>query len=155
MQMDFTCETFINDHQKVSPEAYLPKNLSVFWIDAILDAHLSLDASRKSISSAIITFACSALVQELGEELDELHLELFLQELILEKLERINIKAGVTNSGFVYFPAELDEIFTGPHYSAEHMVTLLKLVAGAIEWEKRWSEKPLQDCPGIAGFAGA
>jgi hypothetical protein len=79
-------------------------------------------------------------VKELGEEPEGLHVDLFLQELILEKLDRINSKAGVTNSGFAYIPAEIDEIFTGPHYSVEHMATLLQLVAGAIEWEKRWAQ---------------
>jgi len=140
IQKEFLYEVFARDHKEVSPEAYLPKNLHTFWIDAILEAKLSDDVSKQSISSAIITLACTVLVQELGEQLDELHRDLFLQELILEKLDRINIKAGVTNSGFAYVPAELDEIFTGPHYSAEHMATLLKLVAGALEWEKRWTQ---------------
>jgi hypothetical protein len=138
IQKDFSYEAFASDHKRA--DAYLPKNLQSFWIDEILEAKLSDDASRNSVCSALISCACTALVKELGEELDDLHRDLFLQELILEKLDRINIKAGVTNSGFAYVPAELDEIFTGPHYSAEHMATLLKLVAGAVEWEKRWAE---------------
>jgi len=138
IQKESLYEAFAREHKEVSPEAYLPKNLPTFWLDAILEAKLSDAVSKESASSAIITFACAVLVKELGEELDQLHLDLFLQELILEKLDRINVKAGVTNSGFAYVPAEMDEIFTGPRYSAEHMTTLLKLVAGAIEWEKRW-----------------
>jgi hypothetical protein len=140
IQKESLYEAFARDHKEAIPEAYLPKNLHTFWIDAILEAKLSDDVSKQSISSAIISFACTVLVQELGEELDGLHTDLFLQELILEKLDRINIKAGVTNSGFAYVAAEMDEIFTGPHYSAEHMATLLKLVAGAFEWEKRWTQ---------------
>jgi len=139
-QKEFLYEAFVCEHKMVRPEEYLPKNIEAFWIDEILDAELSDDVSKKSISTAIITFACSELAKELGEEPDELLRDLFLQELILEKLERINIKAGVTNSGFAYVAAEIDEIFTGPHYSAEHMATLLRLVAGTIEWEKRWTE---------------
>lgn len=139
-QKEFSYEVFACEHKSLRAGVFLPKNLDVFWIDEILDARLSDDVSKKSISTAIITLACTVLAKELGEEPDELHMDLFLQELILEKLERINIKAGVTNSGFAYVPAEIDEIFTGPHYSAGHMATLLKLVAGTIEWEKRWAE---------------
>jgi hypothetical protein len=140
IQRESLCDAFTREHKEVSPEAYLPKNLSAFWLDAILEGKLSDAVTKQSISSAIIICACTVLVREIGEELDELHLDLFLQELILEKLDRINLKAGVTNSGFAYVPAEIDEIFTGPRYSAEHMATLLKLVAGAIEWEKRWAQ---------------
>jgi hypothetical protein len=138
---DFSYETFAVEHEGLKPEALLPKNLDIYWIDEILCSQLSDDQSAKEVARSIVTFACAVLLKEFGEELDELHLDLYLQELLLEKLERINTKAGVSNNGFAYIPAEVDDIFTGPHYSAEHIASLLKLVAGAIEWEKRWTEQ--------------
>jgi hypothetical protein len=137
----FSYEAFTRDNEGSNPEALLPKNLDIFWIDAILGAQLCDDTQAKEVAKAIITFACAVLVQEFGEKASELYHDLYLQELLLEKLDRINSKAGVTNSGFAYLPAEIDDIFTGPHYSAQHMANLLKLVAGALDWEKRWTEE--------------
>jgi hypothetical protein len=137
----FSYEAFTRENDGSDPETLLPKNLDIFWIDAILGAQLCDDALAKDVAKAIITFACAVLVRGFGGEPGELHSDLYLQELLLEKLDRINTKAGVTNSGFAYLPAEVDDIFTGPHYSAQHMANLLKLVSGALDWEKRWADE--------------
>jgi hypothetical protein len=133
----FLLEGFISDMAKLGPESCLPKNLDIFWIDGILTGKLSEDVAEKETSASIIRHACNVLLKDFQEEPNHLHEDLYLQELMLEKLERINIKAGVTNTGFAYVPADMDDLFTGPRYSPEHMSMLLKLVAGALEWEKR------------------
>ena len=136
---EFSYETFASGNKDSNPDSLLPQNLDSFWIDEILNARLSCDKSAISIINSIINFACTVLVAETGKEMEQIYPDIYLQELLLEKLARINKKAAITNSAFDYIPAETDNIFTGPHYSPEHMATLMKLVAGAIEWEKRWS----------------
>jgi len=136
-EREFSYEAFICDITMVGSKSYLPKYLDIFWIDGILTGKLSKDAAANETSASIVRHACSVLLKELKKESNHLHEDLYLQELMLEKLERINIKAGVTNTGFAYVPADLNDIFNGPRYSPEHMARLLKLVEGAIEWEKR------------------
>jgi hypothetical protein len=138
----FLLDNFICDMAKLGPESYLPHNLDIFWIDGILSGKLSEDAAESEISASIIRHACMVLLKDFQEESDHLHEDLYLQELMLEKLERINNKAGVTNTGFAYVPADTDDIFSGPRYSPEHLSMLLKLVAGALEWEKRQDSMP-------------
>lgn len=136
----FSYQAFACDERTLWPEACLPKNLDGFWLDGILKAKLSELKSENDLCNAIIRYACSVLLRDFSEEPDPLHEDLYLQELMLEKLERINVKAGVSNTGFAYVPAELDDIFTGPHYNDDHMTMLLKMVAGAFEWEQRQDE---------------
>jgi hypothetical protein len=136
---EFLYESFACENTGAAPEAFLPVNLADFWLNGILGSQLSGSESAQSISNAMIEHACQVLVGASGGQMEPRHCDIYLQELILEKLYRINQKAAITNSAFEYLPADVSDIFDGPHYSPEHMATLMKLVGGAIEWEKRWT----------------
>ena len=136
---EFLFESFACENSAATPEAFLPVNLADFWLNGILSSQLSGTESARTISNSIIDHACRVLVDAIGEPMEPRHHDIYLQELMLEKLFRINQKAAITNSAFDYLPAAVSDIFDGPHYSPEHMATLMQLVGGAIEWEKRWT----------------
>lgn len=111
----FIYESFALENKDAKPEAYLPENLADFWIDGVLNSLLSGSESAIDISNSIINLACTVLAMEIGEGIVQKHRDIYLQEIIMEKLSRINRKAAITNSSFDYIPAEVDNIFTGPH----------------------------------------
>ena len=141
---EFRYESFACEKRGAKPEAFLPENLSDFWLNAIFNSYLSGNESAITISNSIVELACNALVNAIGGDIERRHHDIYLQELMLEIMSRINKKAAITNSAFDYVPAAVNDIFDGPQYSPEHMATLMKLLEGAIEWEKRWTAGSVQ-----------
>lgn len=132
----FSFEGFITEHENLPAECFLPSKLGSFWIDGVLNSLASGRAEDAAVGYRIIHFACTILLCELVSECTAEHTDLFLQELMLERVERINLKAGITNSGLMYMASDIESVFSGVRYSEEDKARLLNMVVGAIKWEK-------------------
>ena len=118
----FSIEAHTHKLPSSRPHAFLPKNLTNFWIDRILDAVNSDDDALHGTALTMAIRSCRAIKREcnIAEEEIHDHTDLYFYEVLKEKFSR----AGAIR----YQPAKLEGFFSGLTNPGETTSDQLKII---------------------------
>jgi len=118
----FSIEEHADKLPSSRPHAFLPKNLTNFWIDGILDAANSDDDALHDTALIMAIRSCQVIKRggEIAEEEIHDHADFYLYEILKEKFSR----AGAIR----YLPAKLEGFFSGLTNPGETTSDQLKII---------------------------